>query len=1175
MKNWTNEQLQAIESRDDNLLVSAAAGSGKTALLIERIFRIVKEGTGVDKLLVLTFTKGAAGEMKNRLNQAFSKALESAQGELRKELLTQMSLLGNASISTFHSFCLSLLRIYFHKVSIDPGFTIGNEIEMTLMRKEALEEVFEDFYQAADKNPDDPFLKLVDQYTGNKNDQALKDLIEEFYFFLSAQPDAQNYCHQALALFDFDPDHFEEGLWGKKLKEIIFFQLEAAREYGKKALALSDDQNFEKAYALIADEVETIEKLLENLKKEPLQEILADISQLTFKRFTGNKKADDERNESIKAYRNQAKKQIEGIKNRYGTSFSLQLSELQATKPIMATLIEVTEALSQRFSQKKRKKNILDYNDLEQLTLTLLEDADIANEIKARYAYIFIDEYQDTNEMQETILQKIVNERNFFMVGDVKQSIYRFRLADPGIFMDKYKKFDLGDKGIRIDLTKNFRSSKAVIDSVNDLFSKIMTLKLGEINYDHRVALNPGLVNEKKLEKTAIHLLYQNNDKEDDVCRAELEATFIAKKIISLVGRPLYRSREGLTKPIAFRDFGVLLRSVAKNGEIYLKVFREFGIPTHFEGESSYYQSLEITTMINLLNLLDNDHQDIPLLSLMLSPIGNFEIEECNAIRINYPDAYFYQAVESYRDGKDDCLSEKLRCFYQTLKAWQEASKRLAVDEFLWMIYMESNYYQFVGALPGGAQRQNNLKILLKRATDYKRSTLRGLYQFIRFIENMKKYKQDVSPSQSISDQDNVVRLMTIHKSKGLEFPIVLIGGLNQRFNKRDNHKPILFHKELGICPDYVDDQRRFKRSTLAKEICKDQNSLELLSEEMRLLYVAMTRAEEQLHLVAGLKEKNNQHWWQEAHPHHLIRSSSFLDWIMTAIVKEDPLEDDCIEFDHFVLYQYEQEELASLKEEEQDESQPLKEDPAIIKKVDDHLSFDYNHKAVQTLPGKMSVTDISRLLKGEDDPLKTIIRQEKPLFLQNVEKTFTAAQKGTALHLLMEALNLKVLAAAYRKKSKNDFELFLKSFLIAEKSRLIEDDYLPSELGQSIDLKKVEFFYTSPLGKRILKSPKIKREWAFTYRLEPDKIREEWGQIKESVLVQGIIDCVFLEEGEWVVVDYKTDFFKDQAEGLERINRYRPQLELYAEALKALGPYPVKEKIIAFIRMEENISLE
>ncbi len=1168
MKKWTNEQLQAIESRDDNLLVSAAAGSGKTALLIERIFRIVKEGTGIDQVLVLTFTKGAAGEMKNRLNQAFSKALESAQGQARKDLLVQMGLVGHASISTFHSFCLNLLRVYFHQVAIDPGFTIGNEIEMTLMRKEALEEVFESFYERAE----DPFLRLVDQYAGNKDDQALKDLVEEFYFFLSAQPYAKAYCDRALAYFDFDLDHFEESHWGKKLKEIIFFQLQAAGDYVQKAMDLSNDQAFEKAYQLTKEEYESIQALLAGLDKKPLLTSLQAINALVFKRFTGNKKADEDRNERIKAYRNQAKKQIEGIKTAYGSHFYQKLLDLKATKPSIAALIAVTRQLDQVFSQKKRDKNILDYNDLEQLSLKLLEDADIASEIKARYAYIFIDEYQDTNEMQETILQKIVRPDNFFMVGDVKQSIYRFRLADPGIFMAKYDQYDRGEKGRRIDLNKNFRSSKAVIDSVNALFSKIMSLKLGEITYDQGVCLNSGLAKEKKAEKTAIHLLYQET--EEDLSRAELEATFIAKKIISLVGIPLYRSREGLTKAIAFRDFGVLLRSVAKNGEIYLKIFRDFGIPTHFEGESRYYESLEITTMINLLKVLDNDHQDIPLLSLMVSPIGHFTAAECNAIRINHPDGYFYQAVEAYGEDKDDDLSDKVRAFYQTLEGWQGASKRLAVDEFLWLIYMESDYYEFVGALPGGLQRQNNLKILLKRAADYKRSTLRGLYQFVRFIENMKKYKQDVSPSQSISDQDNVVRLMTIHKSKGLEFPIVFIGGLSQGFNKRDNHKPILFHKELGICPDYVDAKKRYKRTSLAKEICKDQNSLELLSEEMRLLYVAMTRAEENLHLVAGLKEENSRHWREDPQAHHLMTSSSFLDWIMTALVKEEDLAQAEIDFEHFILHQYDGQALESLKKSAVVDQEPeLKKDPAITKRVDDQLSFDYQGKSGQVLPGKMSVTEVGRLLRGGQAPLKLVL--EKPLFLQNIEKTFSPAQKGSALHMLLENLDLKVLKGAYGEKSPADFKIFLKGFLAAEKTRLMADDYLPKELGQTIDLTKIEAFYLAPLGKRILESLKVKREWAFTYRLEPDKIRRQWGQIKESVLVQGIIDCAFLEDDKWVVVDYKTDFFKDDRDRQSRIEGYRPQIDLYAQAISGLSAYPVKEKIIAFIAMGETISLD
>lgn len=1177
IKRWTDDQLKAIESRGENLLVAAAAGSGKTALLIERIFRIVEEGVSINELLVLTFTKGAAGEMKNRLNLAFSKALETAEGEKRQRLLTQMSLLGNASISTFHSFCLSLLRIYFHRVAIDPGFVIGNDIEMTLMRKEALEEVFEHFYEKSQDDSKAPFLRLVDQYAGNKNDQALKDLIEEFYFFLSAQPYPDDYCKQALAFFDFDKTHFEETLWGQKLSESLLFQLKAACDYAEKAMIFSDSSGFEKAYAMTEKEFKGIELLVENLKdkKDSLSQLLKDISQFEFKRFAGNKKADPDLNEKIKNYRNQAKQQIETIKKRYASHFSLALTELKESKPIMESLITVTAALGQVFADKKKAKNILDYNDLEQLTLRLLQDAEIAKEIQSRYRYVFIDEYQDTNEMQETILKKIVRQDNFFMVGDVKQSIYRFRLADPSIFMGKYHQFAQGEKGNRIDLTKNFRSSKAVIDSVNNLFSKIMSVELGEIKYDKEVQLNAGLQDQDHWQKTEIHLIAaksSNNEAAPDYSRAELEASLIAKKIISLVGKPLYRSRQGREEIIQYKDFGVLLRSVAQNGQAYLKVFRDYQIPTYFEGQTRYYESLEITTIINLLNLLDNDHQDIPLLSLMVSPIGHFETEECSKIRINHPTGYFYEAVEAYRDQVEDPLSEKLKAFYQSLESWRQASKRLAVDDFLWKIYMESNYYHFVGALTGGEQRQNNLKILLKRAADYKKSTLRGLYQFIHFIENMKKYKQDVSPSQSISDQDNVVRLMTIHKSKGLEFPIVFIGGLSQQFNKRDNLKPVLFHKQLGICPDYVDEDRRFRRSSLAKEICKDQNNLELLSEEMRLLYVAMTRAEEKLHLVAGVKESFKQGWQEEAHPHHLISSSSFLDWIMTALLKDDDLRTtETIEFEHFVLHHYQDQVVEAVKVPAQIKKlKPLKGDATIAKKVNDRLSFNYNQTS-PPLPGKMSVSEISQASKKT----QLLTKPEKPKFLQNIKTSFTAAEKGTALHMLLETLNLQTLKAAYQQESATAFKAFLKTFLTVEKQRLIDADYLPAELAKTIDLTKLEAFYLSALGKRILKSSLVKREWAFTYALDPREINPKWQGTETSVLVQGIIDCVFLEDDAFVVIDYKTDYFKNDHHRLSRIKLYQPQIELYAKALNQLGHYPVKEKIISFITMRQNISLK
>ena len=899
--NWTSDQLKAIKNRDTNMLVSAAAGSGKTALLIQRIIRIVlEEKVGVDELLILTFTRGAAGEMKNRLSQALARELENPDND-RSFLMKQMNSLGGASISTLHSFCLSVLRQYFHKGDMDPGFAIGNDTEIALMLKETLEEVFEAEYQQAianenldqkateQKNPeqDIDFLDLIEKYSGNKNDQALKDTVETLYRFIATQPNPALWCKNALALFDCDVKSLEASVWGASLKKIIATELQGALDSAKKARDRSDTSGFEKTFDQMTNEVEMLESL-ESRIKEDLVVALKALKSLEYERFKGTPKQDKERNEIIKKYRDEAKSSITKLQKRFTIDLDEMVAELNALKKPMGDLVILTQKFWTAFQQKKANKNLLDYNDLEQMTLKILMDQEVADEVRAKYRYIFLDEYQDTNEMQETILQRIVRDTNYFMVGDVKQSIYRFRLADPTIFIGKYETFGKDDnqENSLVTLNQNFRSAQGVINGVNAIFSKIMTPGLGEINYDEQAMLNKGLPHEGPYEKTEVHVIetrvlssdatdYLEFEEElEDQSAVEIEARFVAKQIQALVGTRFFDTRHNQERAITYGDFGVLMRSVAGRGDVYLKVFSEMGIPTYFDGGTNYYESLEITMILNLLNLMDNQHQDLPLLSIMTSPIGNFTTTECTRLRIKHPQGFFYQAVTAYAQGESDELAEKLGRFYEKMNNWRDQSKLMPVEDFLWKIYLESGYYAFVGALPGGEQRQCNLRILLKRAGDYKKSTLKGLYQFIRFVENMKKHKQDISPPALVSNHEAVVRLMTIHKSKGLEFPIVFLAGTGKGFNKRSNNSQILFHKDLGICPDFVNLEKRYKHNSLAKEVCKAQSNMEMLSEEMRLLYVGMTRAEEKLIIVGTVKnlEKAQQKWNDEPDEYHSVK---------------------------------------------------------------------------------------------------------------------------------------------------------------------------------------------------------------------------------------------------------------------------------------------------------------
>ncbi|MGL4607101.1 MAG: helicase-exonuclease AddAB subunit AddA [Eubacteriaceae bacterium] len=1190
--NWTKEQLEAIETREKNMLVSAAAGSGKTALLIERIVRIIiEEKLNVDEFLILTFTRAAAGEMKKRLSLALTQALDNPKND-RNFIMKQLNGLGSAMITTLHSFCLSILRQYFQQVGVDPGFSLGNEIEMTLMRKEVLEDVFEKEYQKAQSDETTGFPQLIEKYSGNKNDQGLKESVEKSYYFLTTLANPEEWCEKAIKAFACTKTDFWESLWGKELKEILETELQGALDFLEKGVNRCENvEGFEKTFQQILGDQKLIENIKERIRVHP-NEGLTELGKVVFSRYSGNNKIDKELSESIKENRNEGKKIIVNLQKCYAQRMDDMIDELNDLEKTMEDFVNLTLAFRVAFIKKKNEKNLVDFNDLERYTLKILEDDLIANDLREKYVHIFLDEYQDTNEIQESIIQRIARKNNYFMVGDVKQSIYRFRSADPTIFIEKYYQFrEKEDKENRlVNLNRNFRSAQGIINGINQIFMKIMSTNLGEVEYDSDAMLYKGLPQNGPYEKIEIHLLNRSEDlgiegEEENPLKqltdVEREARFVGERIQGLVGTEIFDTRKNEKRVITYRDFGVLMRSVSERGDIYQKVFTKMGIPSYFDGGSNYFESLEIKVMINFLSLIDNQHQDLPLLTVMTSPIGGFGVEECSQIRIENPLGFYYHAVEIHRDSKTDALAIKLRKFYNRLRLWREASKILEIEDFLWKLYLESGYYAFVGSLPGGEQRQNNLRALLKKAGDYKKSTLRGLFQFIRFIENIKKYKQDTSPPAVLSQGDNVVRMMTIHKSKGLEFPIVFLTGTGKKFNKQFNREQILFHKDLGICPNYVNLEERYKRDSLAKEVCKAKSNVEMLSEEMRLLYVAMTRAEEKLVIVGttNKEERDKKKWLETPDKFKLLKSSRSIDWILFGVLGGEKFTEipETLELEHFILYEHSGGEASVSEERERleiDIENPWEINPQVKEEVFRRLNFEPPKKIENDFPNKMSVTEIKNFKLGKNLGFQETKMTEKPKFLTKTTHEFSSAQRGSGLHLIMESIKLEPLKKWVLENKEKGLKEFLNVYVQEECKRLIAEEFLEKSLGKLIDLEKIVDFYSSDLGIRLLSSPDIKREIPFNYNINPQEIREEWGGTKEKIMVQGIIDCGFLESGEWVMIDYKTDYYQNTFERENLIEKYRVQLDLYAEALEVLTNTKVKEKRLALITMKENVLL-
>lgn len=1183
---WTEDQLAAIETRNKNLLVSAAAGSGKTALLIERIRRIVvEEKTSVDSLLVLTFTRAAAAEMKERLNLALMAELEKSEVD-SEYIIGQISRLGGASISTLHAFCSTLVRDYFQEGGVDPEFKLGNETELSIMVQETLEVLFEEKYLEIPEDGETPFSQLVDMFTSNRSDRELKAMVGSFHYFLATQPNSEGFCQRSLSYFDLDPKGFIESPWGQTLMKLIQTDMGGAYELLESARGLClEREGFEKTTAQLQEDVFSVGLAIDALE-EGYADFQKNLSSIVFKRFTGNKKADEDFNERIKKMRNEAKEVIKNLQNKFAVNLDKALSQIKAMKVPMEAFVSLTQDFQKKFMEKKTEKLLLDFNDLEQVTLQILKNPVISKEVQEQYAYVFLDEYQDTNDMQEAIIQSIVKKDNYFMVGDVKQSVYRFRLADPTIFIKKYHAFSKKEnpENSLITLSQNFRSCQGVVDGVNGVFEAIMSPELGEIEYDERAQLYKGLPSEGDYVKTEIHLIDKKADENEDpllneISDTEKEARFIAREIQKIVGQSIFDTKDGENRILKYRDIGVLMRAVSGRGDVYAKIFSEMGIPAYFDGGDQYYESMEISVIMNLLDLVDNHRQDLPLLSVMTSPIGNFTTDECTAVRLFQKEGTFYAAAEKYKAEREDALAIKLGVFYDELDQWQWDSRIMDIEDFLWKLYLDTGYYHFAGALPGGDQRQNNLRVLLKRAGDYKRSTLRGLFYFIRFIERMKKHRYDMSPPSVLSANEDVVRIMTIHKSKGLEFPVVFLAGVGTGFNKRPKISSVLFHKELGICPEYIDLELRGRTPTLAKSICFEKSKLETLSEEMRLLYVAMTRAREKLMIVGSVKnpEEALMAWTAPTDLYHLKKAGNILDWIMQALLKTEcpsllsETKRKHIALKNYDIYLYSAEESVAKHIDDKtvadmvQEDRPL--DEKILAEIERRLSFKYPYEKQEELPGKMTVTEIKDL----ENPELTVgvpempERVQCPAFMLEDAGQITAAQKGTALHFMMQNISLKGLKAVASSKELN-------AFLVEEKKGLVEKQLILPELAETIDVSLISRFFESEIGKRMLESPRVRREVPFNYQYDPASVSKKWKNPENPLIVQGMIDCCFEEKGKWILLDYKTDRYFN-TEGKEKlVGRYRRQIKFYAEALENLTGMSVKEKCLCLVAMGETV---
>lgn len=1190
---FSPSQQEVIDLRNKNILVSAAAGSGKTTVLVERIIKLlINEKEDVDKFLIVTFTNAAASGMKQKIHKALIKAMQNSED--KEHLSRQLNLLSKANISTIHSFCIDVIRKNFHVIGIDPSFRIGDVNEVDILLQESIDEVLENHYAEKPEG----FIQLVESFTGNRGDFELNEIIKDIYKFILSFPDPLEWLSDSVNMLSVSEIDLKDSVWVKAIKENLSLQLTGAEDALKSALimCLEDDGplTYEEALSEDIRNVNNLKALIEDDFKKFI-EYVHSVTFSTLKALKGKAKDDvnSEKQEDVKSLREDYKDIIKNIKkmipNKSLAEFTQDINFMHLP---MKALFKLIFDLDNAFKTKKMDKSIADFNDVEHYALQILRQEDIKEAYKNKFKYIFIDEYQDSNSLQEELLSRIKRENNLFMVGDVKQSIYRFRLSDPTIFnkkSDSYPAVDEPGYDRRIDLTQNFRSRKEILSSINYVFSSIMSRTIGEVEYNQSVFLNPGAEFKEDCEEcndcfTELIVIDKNSADEDlddeikSMKAAELEATLAVQKINELLKKnknePVSKDKaEALLEKLQYKDIVILMRSVSAWAGIFEEIFNEQGIPFYFDGGSGYFETIEIQVILNLLRIIDNIRQDIPLLSVMRSAIGSFTTEELVQIRVRNPKHNFIDALYEYKNNCDDELSEKLKDFINKLEDWKKRSRYTHLNDFIWEVLMETNYYYFVGLLPNGKIRQANLRLLSDKAYDFEKTSMSGLFNFLRYVEKLRLSSGDSSSAKTLGESDNVVRLMSVHKSKGLEFPVVIMCGLSKKFNKTDASKSILKHKVYRLAPKYINAEERVYRETLPRTAIKNVIKIENLSEEMRVLYVAMTRAIDRLIMIGTVDKLENKikKWQKGSTLYNIYNEDSFLDWICTALFKSADGDsilkvfNDC-NLIYEINYSSENTEnttkwsinkitLAQINKSEQEEAvkktERIKELAAfknneshLKNEIDRRLKYKYEYINSVNIPTKLSVTDLKVLRQEKLEQIKYKIPALKdiPQFKEKSTE-FTNTEIGTIVHFVMQHLNIG--------------EKLTQDNISEQIAKMVHKKLLTEKEAEVVNDEMLHEFFCTDIGKRLRASHYIKREVPFVIKKNACEIVNSLNK-DDVILIQGIIDCYFYEDDKVVIIDYKTDKVIDG--NLEAIkHEYSPQILSYKEAVEKITGKKVK----------------
>ena len=1201
---WTNEQLQAIQEKDSNILVAAAAGSGKTAVLVERIIhKIIDEQMDIDKILVVTFTNAAASEMRERILEAIYKKLEENPENVH--LQRQIILLNKASICTIHSFCLDVIHNHFYEIDLPSNFKIADTAEMDLLKQEVLDDLFEQKYTENDKD----FIELLENYTNYRGDEALQELVLKIYKFIQSSPFPIKWLQEKLELLKIEDKDISQTIWGKLIIQAVEDDIQESimqLETVKSKMALYPEMT--KFYQKICEDL-IILKDLQNYNS--WDELYIKLLNFNFSNWPVDKKVTNDLKEDSKEIRNKVKKHIkEKTAKLLSCSQEQAVKDLKIITPILEKLANLVTEFTKNFAEKKKEKNCIDFNDIEHFALKILLDennnpTEVAKKYKEKFEEIAIDEYQDSNLVQEAILTSISKGNNIFMVGDVKQSIYKFRQARPELFLQKYDEYKNKEEkaqedNLKIQLFRNFRSRQNILNITNLVFESIMSKELGDINYNENEYLNYGAnypePEEAKncagiaeldiidLKEDESITAFEGEEDEEEQERVEddvLEAKFVANKIQELLNSDymVFDKKLGYRK-IRPKDIVILLRATSNLSPIYEKEISDLELPVFSDTSGTYLDTVEIQTILSVLKIIDNPLQDIPLVVVLRSSICNFTDNDLITIRLTDRNCNFYEALIKTRIICDGDLKDKIESFLEKLEKWKSISQYMPLDEFIWQIYLDTGYYQYVGLLPNGAMRQANLKTLFEKAKQYEKASFKGLFNFIQFIDKLKKQNGDLASAKLIGENEDVIRIMSIHKSKGLEFPVVFLCNSHKKFNMQDLNDNILLHQDIGFGPTIMDTTRKIKYSSIAKDAIKLKMRQETLSEEQRILYVALTRAKEKLYITGRSKDftkyvqdKNKVLEMYESENIKLDaklmkKANSYLEWIMYVYLfnqgRTITLKGESYKLSDIITLNVSNKKdlLKALAKEEVVEQIDLKEKIEQILKnkseeenkkseqaLKELLEWKYDYIVDTTLPTKSSVTKIKQekikleeMLKGIESEEVEYKKSYTPKFMQE-DKKISSAEKGTLVHLCIQRLDER---KDYESKDIQNMIL-----------NLVEKEIITQNEADAIDVNLIYQYTKSQLFEELRQAKEVHKEQPFYINIPAKDVVSEAGNSKKNILVQGIIDLYYIDKNDnLVLIDFKTDYISQEPNAKEKIlEKYKVQLEIYKTALEqALG---------------------